>query len=74
MLPNLGHEQTYQPRGYQVQKHRCGRCGAEVLKADLVEQDNLLVCQRCIDRHVLAQHPHEFEKHTFDDMPGTVFP
>jgi len=73
-MHNLGFQQTYQPRGYHTKLRRCGRCGSEWLEADLVTQDRLLVCPRCVDRHVLSQHPKEHDKQTFDDMPGTVFP
>jgi len=72
--PNLGHEPTYRPRGYHTKIKICGRCGAEFLEVDLHDQDDLKVCERCIDRHVLAAHPREGDKYSFDDMPGVVFP
>lgn len=33
----------------EYEKYECDRCGLQKLKRDLIKQDGLLVCQKCVD-------------------------
>lgn len=62
---------TYEPRGNDVEKKECARCGGEYRKSALAKQKGILVCPECWDKRFANPLA---TTETFEDIPGVVFP